>query len=104
MLDHALTALQIAQGKTRDSLSTDPAVHYSLLHLVCILGEAANRVSDAGKAKYPHIPWRDAISMRNVLIHGYDIVDLDVLWATVVEDLPAFVGVLREALGVEADS
>jgi uncharacterized protein with HEPN domain len=34
------------------------------------------------------VAWRDAIDMRNFLIHGYLIVDLDVVWRTVELDLP----------------
>jgi uncharacterized protein with HEPN domain len=37
--------------------------------------------------------------MRNRLVHGYDMIDLDVLWDTIQDDLPALIGRLREALG-----
>ncbi|MFP4500358.1 MAG: DUF86 domain-containing protein [Candidatus Hydrogenedentota bacterium] len=41
------------------------------------------------------IPWRDIIGMRNMLIHGYDIVDLDILWHTVDEDRPALIAIIE---------
>jgi uncharacterized protein with HEPN domain len=37
--------------------------------------------------------------MRNRLVHGYDKVDLTVLWDTIQDDLPALIGRLQEALG-----
>jgi len=36
--------------------------------------------------------------MRNRLIHGYDIVDYDVIWSTVADDLPPVIAALEEVL------
>lgn len=36
----------------------------------------------------PDFEWRDPVGMRNWLIHGYDVVDLDVVWDTVTTDIP----------------
>jgi uncharacterized protein with HEPN domain len=60
----------------------------ALARLVEIIGEAAGRVSQNTQEEYPEIPWREVIGMRNRLIHGYDSVDLSVLWDTVELDLP----------------
>jgi uncharacterized protein with HEPN domain len=46
--------------------------------------------------KYPAIPWADVVGMRNKLIHGYDTVDLDILWDTVTNELPALVEALEK--------
>ena len=99
MLDAAETAMGLAKGRQREDLEAEPMLRYSLLHLTCILGEAANRVSPTGRSTHPQIPWRDMIDMRNMLIHGYDVVDLDMLWDTVTTDLLAVSRSLREALG-----
>jgi uncharacterized protein with HEPN domain len=53
-------------------------------------------VSAEGRAEYPEIPWRDAIRMRNRLIHAYFNVDLDILWRTVMEDLPPLITALEQ--------
>lgn len=39
--------------------------------------------------------------MRNRIIHGYDTVDFDILWAVIQDDLPTLVEQLRKALGQE---
>ncbi len=104
MLDHAQTAVELASEKNRSSLDTERMFRYALLHLVSILGEAAGRVSPSGHSKYEQIPWRDMIGMRNMLIHGYDIVDLDVLWKTVEEDLPALIATLEPIIENEDGS
>ncbi len=71
---------------------------YALLHLVSILGEAAAHVSSATRTEYPELPWRDMVAMRNMVIHGYDVVDLDVLWKTIEADIPALIVTLESVL------
>lgn len=56
-------------------------------------------MSDERKASTPDIPWRQMVSMRNRLIHGYGAVDRDVLWDVVHDDLPDLVTRLHRELG-----
>ena len=52
-----------------------------------IIGEAAARVSIPTREKHDEIPWTNIVGMRNRLIHGYDMVDLNLLWDTSEIDL-----------------
>lgn len=40
------------------------------------------------KNQYSGIPWRDMPEMRDVLIHEYDEIDLDLVWEVIINDLP----------------
>jgi len=53
-----------------------------------ILGEAASRLSDELKAKYPEVPWRVATALRNALIHDYIKIEYSELWDTAKNDIP----------------
>jgi uncharacterized protein with HEPN domain len=53
-----------------------------------IIGEAANRISKDFLDDHPDFPLKEAIRMRNFLIHGYDEVNIKVVWKTVREDIP----------------
>jgi uncharacterized protein with HEPN domain len=66
-----------------------------LVRLLEIIGEAATRVTAATQKSNPTIPWAQVIGMRNRLIHGYDVIDLDILWQTVVEDVPSLIHALE---------
>jgi len=62
-----------------------------------IIGEAAGRImkSDRRFAEtLPELPLREACEMRNFISHGYDAVDLGIVWDTITNDIPA----LRRAL------
>jgi uncharacterized protein with HEPN domain len=100
MLDHAGEAVNMIAGKAPEDLGKERMLELALIRLVEVIGEAAARVSEAGQAKYPEIPWREVIGMRNRLIHGYDSVDLSVLWDTVELDLPPLIAQLEKILKI----
>ena len=98
MLEHAREAVEIISGRARSELSTDRMLQLALVHLVQIVGEAAGRVSRTGQAKYPDVPWAQAITTRHRIVHGYDQINYDVVWDTIAEDFPALVAALERAL------
>ena len=98
MLDHALEAVEMCRGRTRKDLDSDRMLNLALVRLVEIVGEAANRVSKQGQTDRPEIPWRQIIGMRNRIIHGYDEVNFDILWAVIHDDLPPLIATLRTML------
>lgn len=55
-----------------------------------IIGEAVNQLDEDFKNFYHEIPWHKIVGMRNQLIHGYFAVDLEIVWETSKDDLPAF--------------
>jgi uncharacterized protein with HEPN domain len=99
MLDHALEAVAMIGGREREDLRLERMLELALVRLVEIVGEAAARVSPDGQAEYPSIPWRQIIGMRKRLVHGYESVDLDVLWDTIEDDLPPLIDELERILG-----
>ncbi len=87
MLDNALKAHALTQGKKREDLDTEWIDTLALVRLLEVVGEAANRVPTEEQTLHPEIPWSQIIGLRNRLIHGYDAIDLDILWQIVSQDL-----------------
>ena len=98
MLDAARRALEIARPLTREQLDADRVETLALTRLVEVLGEAARRVPEVVRAAHAQIPWRQITGTRDRLIHGYDQVDLDILWTIVRDRLPLLVQQLDAAL------
>jgi uncharacterized protein with HEPN domain len=96
MLEHAREAVDILAGKSQDDLAQNRVLELALTRLIEIVGEAATNVSSEMKSSHPHIPWPEIVGMRNRLIHGYDTVDLKVLWDTISEDLPLLIADLEK--------
>lgn len=79
MLDYSNEALELVKNRRRSDLDNDQVLELALVRLLEIIGEAASRVSEAGRERNSEIPWPQIISLRNRLIHGYDSIDMDVL-------------------------
>ncbi|OHB67919.1 MAG: hypothetical protein A2Y77_03530 [Planctomycetes bacterium RBG_13_62_9] len=99
MLAHASEAVDMVRGKRRDDLVRNRMLQLALVRLVEIVGEAATQVSIEGQKRHSSIPWQVVRGMRNRLIHGYDKIDLDVLWDTIEHDLPPLIAELHRILG-----
>src|ERR1035437_4222071 len=91
MRDHAREALDLLAGKSRADLDASRVLSLAIVRLLEIVGEAAGRVPDDVRQAHANIPWFQIVGLRNRLIHGYDQVDLDIVWAVVTSDLPALV-------------
>ncbi len=89
LVDAAERAIRFASGRSRADLDIDDMLSLALTKLVEIVGEAAKQVSGETKDAHPEIPWSAAARMRDRLVHHYFDIDLDVLWSTVRDDLPA---------------
>lgn len=71
-----------------ESYKTDISFQYSCNMCIIQIGELANRLSDDIKERGRSIPWRAIRGMRNLHAHDYDRVDLQIVWNTLLEDIP----------------
>ncbi|MGD9705451.1 MAG: DUF86 domain-containing protein [Acidimicrobiia bacterium] len=91
-------------SRGRAAFDADPLVVRAAKNIVTQIGEAARALSGATIEAIPDVPWRALAGMRNRTINRYPEVDLDVLWDTLVYDLPELEEQIRDHLGVEPRS
>src|ERR1700733_14163210 len=96
MLDSVCAILKFIEGKNRADLDTNRLLSSGIMREFEILGEAAGKVSQHIQDKFPELPWRQVIGMRNRLIHAYFDVDHDVIWKTIQESLPPLQNLLQQ--------
>ena len=103
-LARARVAVGLREGRARDDLDADRVVALALVRLLEMIGEAARRVSNQTQAQHGDVPWGEIVGLRNRLIHGYDSVDMAIVWEILTGDLPPLVETLQAIPGVKEPS
>lgn len=98
MVEAASQAMAFVEGRSRTDLDADPQLRMALLYALEVLGEASARVSPTLRDAHAEVPWSLAVSMRNRLIHAYFDINLDIVWKTVTEALPALLPKIQAIL------
>lgn len=66
----------------------DTKTQFAVFHAFEVIGEAANKLSQQFRKNNPDFPARQTVEFRNLLIHGYDQIKLDIVWKTIKDNLP----------------
>ncbi|WP_319421842.1 HepT-like ribonuclease domain-containing protein [Pleurocapsa sp. FMAR1] len=67
----------------------------AILYQITIIGEATKRLSESFRQSHPEIMWREIAGMRDVIVHKYDQIDLDVVWDVVQNKLPKLLSLIE---------
>jgi uncharacterized protein with HEPN domain len=102
-MQHMLRAARDAQvvlGTSDEAaLMADMIRSRAIVNCFTEIGEAASRVTPAGRTAAAHVPWKQIVGMRNIVVHVYWGIDYREIVKTVRDDLPALITALDQALG-----
>ena len=98
MLDMCQKGLAMIAGKTRRDYEESETLQFALAHVIQVIGEAADHVSEEFKDGQTQIPWHEIIGMRHRIVHDYMNVDEDVIWSVVRNDLPSLITILKKTI------
>ena len=92
--------MQFTRGKTRNDYVSDALLHSAVERQFEIVGEALAQLARSDPARAARVPeYRQIIAFRNILVHGYAVVDRARVWRVVVDELPGLRAVPNEPLG-----
>jgi uncharacterized protein with HEPN domain len=103
ILDAAREAQGFVAGRTRVDLDNDRMLYGAVVWAVTTIGEAASNLTPELRASLATVPWRDIVAMRNRLVHGYYLIEPDIVWDTVTVHLPPLVAALEQWLASQLD-
>ncbi len=90
-------------GIRREQFLKDTRLQDSVIRRLEIIGEAAGRLSPEFRERHPEIPWSAMTGMRNRMIHGYDDIDMDIVWNTSQESIPNLLALIEPLSSMESD-
>ncbi len=93
-LAHVLESIEMIEtymkNLTKNEFSENEQVQDAVVRRVGIIGEAVKNLPMDLRKKYKNIPWSKATGMRDVMVHDYFGIDINIVWKTTKEDLPVF--------------
>lgn len=94
--------MQSSNWKKSNINETDFALNDDTIEIVCFnlfqIGELANGLSVKFINEYNKIPWKQIIRMRNRIVHGYDTINLEIVWNTANESISELKTYCKEIL------
>jgi uncharacterized protein with HEPN domain len=100
ILDAMEKAELLLKNVSYDRFESDFKINFAVVRALEIIGEASKRLPDSIRDKYPAVPWKGMAGMRDRIIHGYDNVDLRIVWDVVKKDIPE---IRQEFLKIQKD-
>ena len=101
MVAYAQDAIEIAATGDETAVLGDKTRRFALERVLMIVGEAATKIPPDIRDRYPDIPWRQIVALRNRLVHDYVGLDPARLYWIGRELLPAQIERLREITRLE---
>lgn len=95
--------MDFVEGRVRADLDSGHMLRRAVKDWIQEIGEAATRISDAGRTKIPGLRWRQLVGMRHRIVHVYYDIDADALGEVAVRDLPLLANLLGAALAAWSD-
>ena len=89
LLDALDAAVGFVEGRTFEQFEGDLMAQFAVARALEIVDEATRALSPELKARYPEVPWRLMQALRNRLAHVYFGTNLNIVWKTVTESVPA---------------
>lgn len=87
-IQEAIVRIEKYSVRGRQVFNEDELIQTWVMQHLQIIGEASNSMSDRFKSEHPEIPWQDMADFRNILVHEYFRIDVDIVWSIVQQELP----------------
>lgn len=107
-LKHILDAItdieSSVDGLTKEEFKGNKDKKDAAIRRIEVIGEAVKNTSQDLKKKHPEVEWKKIAGSRDVMIHSYFNVDLDIVWEIIRKDLPALKKQIKQILDKSSEN
>ncbi len=79
---------EYTHNKTEANFFSSIQLQDSVVRRIGIIEEAIKNTPDQIREQYSEVPWKNIAGMRDILIHEYFGIDLELIWQVVTRDIP----------------
>ena len=103
ILDSSSAIQEFVKDLSFEEFCNDRKTYSAVIREFEIIGEGVGKLSDELKRNHPDVEWQDIRDFRNLLVHEYFGVDLEIVWKAIQEDLPLLMNTVRRILRPESE-
>jgi len=98
ILEAAGAAREFVAGMGKDELAKDRRTRDAVVRNLEIIGEAAKKLPAQTRRDHPEVEWKKIAGLRDILVHDYFGIDMDIVWDIVQNKLPVLVEQVQRIL------
>lgn len=87
-IQEAIIKIEKYTLKGKDIFMKDELIQTWMLYNLQIIGEAVRSISQNFKNCHKNIQWNDISDFRNLLVHEYFRIDLEIVWQIIEQEIP----------------
>ena len=88
-------------GFSKEEFLNNQEKQDAVVNRLQVIGEASKNIGESLKNKWSGIPWKQMAGMRDILIHRYHGIDVELVWDTINDDLDVILQKINEILKIE---
>ncbi len=98
ILEAAGAAREFVAGMGKDELAKDRRTRDAVVRNLEIIGEAAKKLPAQMRRDHPEVEWKKIAGLRDILVHDYFGIDMDIVWDIVQNKLAVLVEQVQRIL------
>ncbi|MFO7932182.1 MAG: DUF86 domain-containing protein [Desulfosalsimonas sp.] len=100
--DSSQAIFEYTQELSFEAFCKDRKTYSAVIREFEIIGEAVGKIPETTRNEFKNIDWQNIKDFRNLLVHEYFGVDLEIVWKIIQEDLPELLKAVNELLRRES--
>ena len=87
--------LRYTRGFSCEQFLADEKTFDAVMRDLEIIGEAAKHIPPEARAQHPEIDWQKIAGLRDIVVHEYFGLDVEIIWDVIMREVPTLLRQLK---------